>query len=162
MPIPSLDENGLLPDGIHDCTLAELKEAFGKNRWVVDTSSESYRERLCPQRRSLFEVLERYLGELRAIGFVDYVLVDGSFVTDKPDPNDVDLIVVFAASHDFNVTLPPPVYDLVSNKQMRRHGDPFHVYFCHEGDAVCQSMLTVFRRVRKSEDLRKGLLKVKP
>jgi len=29
MPIPALNEHGLLPAGIHDCTLDELKSRFG-------------------------------------------------------------------------------------------------------------------------------------
>ena len=29
MPIPALDPRGLLPEGIHDCTLDEIKAAFG-------------------------------------------------------------------------------------------------------------------------------------
>lgn len=30
MPIPSTDSNGLLPTGIHDCTIEEIGVAFGQ------------------------------------------------------------------------------------------------------------------------------------
>jgi hypothetical protein len=29
MPIPPLDEDGLLPEGIHECSLEEIRARFG-------------------------------------------------------------------------------------------------------------------------------------
>src|SRR5690349_17564318 len=100
MAIPDLNEHGLLPVGIHDCTFSELEARFGQNQWVTDTQSDSPREVLCQQRGKLCASLKAYLAELRRIGLDVEVLVDGSFVTEKPDPNDIDLIVVFPADHD--------------------------------------------------------------
>jgi len=50
MPIPDYDEHGLLPPGVHSCTLAELKERFGR----FSTSS---------QRLELFAKWEQYVQE---------------------------------------------------------------------------------------------------
>jgi hypothetical protein len=35
------------------------------------------------------------------------VLIDGSFVTAKPDPNDIDIVLVVAADYNFSKDLAP-------------------------------------------------------
>jgi hypothetical protein len=162
MPIPPLNEHGLLPPGIHDYTRAEILEVFGQNRWVADEASETRREVLCPHRRRLFDRLEAYLGELRRTGMPVVVLVDGSFVTAKPDPNDVDLIVVLPADHDFTRNLPPQEYDLLSKRPLRAAGYPFDLFVVAEGDAGFRQAVQLFEQVRDREELVKGLLRVKP
>lgn len=71
--IPPL-ERGLLPAGIWDCTLAEIAEAF------ADT----------PVRAALFDRLCRFLGDTAGLPHAP-IFIDGSFVTDKPEPGDIDL-----------------------------------------------------------------------
>jgi hypothetical protein len=71
--IPAPHAIGELPPGIHTATLAEVEAVF------VTT----------PRRRRLFEGLRRALQNLHAAG-VSRILIDGSFVTTKADPNDVD------------------------------------------------------------------------
>src|SRR5262245_49544671 len=162
MPIPKLTEHGVLPDGIHDCTLQELEEAFGTNRWMQDPNSESRREVLCPQRRQLFEVFSRYVEEFRTSGLVVVLLVDGSFVTDKPDPNDLDLIVVFPLHHDFTAKLPPRTYDLVAKQRLPYRGYRFDVFFVADGSPQYKEAFALFRRVRDRPGLQKGILRVRP
>jgi hypothetical protein len=89
MPIPTLNPDGLLPVGIQDCTLDELKTGFGSFQGN-------------DQRQLLFARLEGFLAEVRAAILVRSILVDGSFVTSKPDPNDIDLILIVASDHDFS------------------------------------------------------------
>ena len=85
MPIPALSEQGLLPPGLHDCSLDELGARFG-------TFQES--DRRC----RLFEKLRRYINEAQIDGVIMDVIIDGSFVTDeKAAPNDIDLLVVLRA-----------------------------------------------------------------
>ncbi len=79
MPIPSLSQSGLLPPGDHECSLAEVEAAF------------VYNER----RRELWRQLLSYLGELRSFDRITAIYLDGSFVTDKADPSDIDLVVKF-------------------------------------------------------------------
>jgi hypothetical protein len=162
MPIPKLDENGLLPVGIHDCTFAELEAEFGQNHWVADEASETRREVLCPHRGRLCDRLRVYLAELRSVGFDVEVLVNGSFVTIKPDPNDIDLIVVLPAGHDFSRALPLREYNLLSRRRLREAGYPFDVLVAAEGDTAYETALRLFRRVRDRDDLSKGLLRVRP
>jgi hypothetical protein len=80
MPVPQLVKAGLLPDGIHDATLAEIEQAFGI---ANDTRIE------------LFENLKTFCEELSVFGsLIKGIFVDGSFVTSKSVPGDIDVVVV--------------------------------------------------------------------
>src|SRR5882672_6336055 len=92
MPIPDFEPSGLLPLGLYDCSFEELKSRFG-----------SFEQTDC--RPLLFAKLEAFIVAARAAGFVRTVVVDGSFVTAKPSPNDIDLIIVVAAEHDLRADL---------------------------------------------------------
>lgn len=73
-----MNEHGLLPPGIHSCTLQEAEDAFCWNG----------------HRRTLWEKFKQALGEFRALGFSRHALiVDGSFVTDKDMPGDVEVLI---------------------------------------------------------------------
>ena len=78
MPIPPLTHEGILPEGVHDCTLTEVGEAFG----VSD-----------PQRQRLWAAFPVFLDWARRLPGATFVWIDGSFVTDKVDPGDIDVIL---------------------------------------------------------------------
>jgi hypothetical protein len=46
---------------------------------------------------------------------VEAVLVDGSFVTAKIDPNDIDLILIVPEVHDFSADISLAEYNVVSS-----------------------------------------------
>ena len=71
--IPSFDENGLLPPGIHWASWDEFLARFGTSSW---------RLRLAAGVRAAIE-------NLKGAG-CGTVFVDGSFVTNKEVPNDFD------------------------------------------------------------------------
>ena len=77
MGIPRLNRNGTLPKGVHRATLAELRAAFG------GTSA---------RRVELMMALETAIERARAAS-VKRILVDGSFVTGKKEPRDIDLVM---------------------------------------------------------------------
>ncbi len=99
MPIPSLNVDGLLPGGIFDCTLDEVRRRFG----VFQESD---------RRPRLFARLEELLVAMRQSGIFEAILLDGSFVTGKPAPNDIDLIAVLPREHDFEAELSVSRYAL--------------------------------------------------
>jgi hypothetical protein len=70
MPIPALTTDGFLPEGIHDCSLAELQERFGHFQ----------RNDVRPR---LFERLSKFIQQAVATGLVTSIIVDGSFVTSR-------------------------------------------------------------------------------
>lgn len=76
--IPNFDERGLLPLGLHVASLSEIRDTLG----------------FTSRRRQLIEGLEEYIYVWDRSGFLEYCIIDGSFATSKPDPDDIDLILV--------------------------------------------------------------------
>ncbi len=83
MPIPTLNEHGLLPPGIHPCTLEELEGRFDGGGF----GSHRY---------ELILRLRNFLTEVRKVTFVAWVAIDGSFVTAKEEPGDIDIVLVLS------------------------------------------------------------------
>jgi hypothetical protein len=71
--IPAFTERGLLPPGIHRATLDEIETRLATT----------------PRRRKLMAGLREALHNLKLAG-VARVYINGSFVTSKPNPNDID------------------------------------------------------------------------
>lgn len=146
MPLPTLNDDGLLPAGIHDCTLDELKAGFGSFQGN-------------DQRPRLFARFERFLAEVRVAGLVRSILVDGSFVTSKPDPNDIDLILTVASDHDFSGDLSPSAYNVLSKRRVhRRYG--FDLLVAREASVEYKRWTEFFQQVRLEPDRRKGILRL--
>src|ERR1700730_1357210 len=78
--IPELVD-GVLPEGLHNCTLREIEDRFGRGGRTE-------------QRSRLTQRLGEFIEEARRTGFVAAVVIDGSYVTAKADPNDIDVIVM--------------------------------------------------------------------
>lgn len=87
MGIPKLGRQGILPEGLHRATLAEVRRAFGGGT---------------ARRVELMLALEGAIDRARRAG-VKRVLINGSFVTAKKEPRDVDL--VFLVSQSFGARL---------------------------------------------------------
>ena len=104
--IPNLTEVGLLPAGIHPATLEELTERFA----FFDRTD---------QRLRVFEKLKAMVSEARIAGIVRRIYVAGSFVTDKPEPNDFDCVLVLDRTI-VGQELRPFQYNLVSRRMSRR------------------------------------------
>ena len=76
--LPQFDESGLLPPGIYNCDLEEIKQRLTYNQ----------------RRQQLFDGLQRYIDIWVGSQFLSEVYVDGSFVTAKDEPGDIDLLLV--------------------------------------------------------------------
>lgn len=74
MSIPTLTATGELPPGIHIATIGEVESAFGQ-------SSD--------RRRLLLKGLKEAMAVFK-VANVSKIFVDGSFTTDKEEPNDID------------------------------------------------------------------------
>lgn len=84
MSIPALDPTGWLPPGEHECDFDELRERFGS-----DTST--------PIRQQLVRALRSYLTSPYVERYAESLLIDGSFVSSKRQPGDIDLVPVLPA-----------------------------------------------------------------
>lgn len=81
--IPEFQENGYLPHKCYEVTLEEIKEK------LVDNFPNSQ------TRQSRFECFMRFYRELlENVKSCIRILIDGSFVENNPNPNDIDLVIV--------------------------------------------------------------------
>jgi hypothetical protein len=85
MPLPDLTPDGELPLGVHPTSLRDLLARFGGG---------------LPQRIAVAERLERIYHLAAATGHLGRFIVFGSFVTDEPEPNDVDVFLVMDDDFD--------------------------------------------------------------
>ncbi|MGE5303300.1 MAG: DUF6932 family protein [Alphaproteobacteria bacterium] len=145
--IPSLNENGWLPEGVHDCTLQEAAERFGSFQ-----SSD--------RRPELWMKFTEFIREVKACQWMEAVLVDGSYVTAKPDPGDIDLALVVSASHDFSADLPPAQYNLLAQRRVRRRFG-FDIVVVKSGSGDLEEAIGFFQQVKQRPGMKKGVLRIK-
>ena len=148
MSIPPLDADGYLPEGLHDCTLDELQRRFG-----MDVHEEC--------RSLLFSKLHEYVVEIRSTARDLVLLVDGSFVTGKDHPNDVDLILILPHDHDFRTELRPFEYNVLSRRRVSKRY-AFDLLVAREDSPELREYIAFFQQVRGDPSRRKGLLRVRP
>ncbi len=79
MDLPEFNEFGDLPEGVYPSTLAEVIARFGVGS---------------AQRVEVTERLKRIIEIAQSTGSLDRVIVFGSYVTAKEEPNDVDVILM--------------------------------------------------------------------
>ena len=140
--IPEFNDDGYLPEGLHVASEADVTFRFG-----TDT----------PRRKRLALRLRRWIELSRSIS-ANRLFVDGSFVTSKPEPNDVDAVV----------WLPENFVDLVSNGNLEamelesmllnRHPEEI---FAAEDRRDWDDWLEFFSRTRESDGRRKGVVEIK-
>jgi len=146
MPIPPLEADGLLPEGIHDCSLEEVHESFGRFRGS-------------DRRPRLYKNLERLVRELRRFRIRIALVIDGSFVTSEPRPNDIDLLLVLPAEWDFEAELPPDTYSLLSKRHVKKRFG-FDILIACEESPEYETYLLFFQGIRGDPDQGKGLLRI--
>lgn len=78
MSLPGLAEGGVLPAGIHDCTIEEVQAAFAQSEGRVILWN-------------LFEGFLERLNDTLQIPFTIYL--DGSFITDWESCCDIDVVI---------------------------------------------------------------------
>jgi hypothetical protein len=91
MPLPALNSEGALPPGIHMALLKEVIMLFGSGT----TARQEVTRRLEEVHR-----LAAMTGHLRRL------FIWGSYVTDKPSPHDVDIMLVLSAGFAVENCLP--------------------------------------------------------
>ena len=79
MHLPTFNDEGDLPEGLHCATLDEVLQRFGASTL---------------RRRRVYQRLVEIHRVAKATAYLDRFIVFGSFVTSKADPNDVDILLV--------------------------------------------------------------------
>lgn len=143
MSIPDLNPD-YLPEGVFDCSFQELMNAFG----------------MTTRRKELIEKLEKYTQMVKKAGISGWIIVNGSFVTSKEKPRDIDIILI--RKRNFNLS--SPVTDLenkILDEEYVKEKYELHLFPTIEGDQATLSMTSFFSRVKgKSSNIKKGLVRV--
>ena len=92
-------------------------------------------------------------------GLIEALLMDGSFVTAEPNPNDIDLVIVVADEHDFRADLPPASYNVLAQQRVRRRFG-FDIVVVKNGTEDLTWAVEFFAQVRQQPALKKGLLRI--
>jgi hypothetical protein len=87
MALPAFNDNGDLPEGVHLASLDEIVRRFGT---------------ATPQRQNVTARLLRIHQLLLATGKLERLILYGSYVTVKAEPNDVDIFLVMAGDFDID------------------------------------------------------------
>jgi hypothetical protein len=140
--IPDFREDGYLPEGLHMATEAEVTFRFG--------SGTRRRHRLVLR-------LRRWL-ELSRLTRARRFLVDGSFVTAKEEPNDVDSVVLLAS--DFERQIADGSDAALELEEMLATGRPEEI-FAAEDTRDWNDWVEFFSRTREADGRRKGLLEIR-
>lgn len=139
--IPEFRDDGYLPEGLHVATEAEVVFRFG--------ASTKQRRRLALRLRHWIE-LSRHVGANR-------LFVDGSFVTAKPEPNDVDAVVWLA--RDFADRVSRGEVEALELEVMLVTRLPAEI-FAAEDRRDWDDWLEFFSRTREADGRRKGVVEV--
>lgn len=109
MAIPPLDNNGLLPAGVHDCSWLDVRHTFCWNAHRV----------------SLMDSAQDFMTKVwRPLGLALPFWVDGSFTRKKDMPEDIDLVVEADSLDDIAIA---PVVQVFLNRDAYKQ--QFHVDF---------------------------------
>lgn len=140
--IPPFRPDGYLPEGIYVCSDAEAIFRFG--------SSSRRRQRLVLRLRRWVE-LGRQVGAKR-------LLVDGSFVTAKEEPQDVDTVLLLP--QDFNQQVEQENESALELAEMLLTRYPEEI-FAAEDEADWKEWVAFFSQTRESDGRRKGLVEIR-
>jgi hypothetical protein len=149
MPDLDFDQYGLLPEGIHECTMEVVESLLSWND--------------C--RRHLTSLLQEFIGNELSLRFkkIPPLVLDGSYVTKKEEPKDINLILELQGL--------PDQQKMDALDLCQRCPDIFKRYQIDMKTALepDENLVTFFSKLRLSEafamslyhDHRKGLLRLR-
>ena len=139
--IPAFRPDGYLPEGFHVASEADVTFRFGSSS---------------PRRRRLALRLRRWMELARQVN-ARRLLIDGSFVSAKPDPNDLDAVVLLP--EDFQQQNEQGIEPALELEQMLLTRHPEEI-FAAEDEADWRDWVEFFGRTREADGRRKGLVEV--
>jgi Family of unknown function (DUF6932) len=141
MAIPDFRDDGYLPVGVHRATEDEVRKRFG-----IST----------PRRIYLMGRVSRWLTLARVVG-AERFLVDGSFITAKPEPNDVDCVCWLPTS--FEQQYQDGRHEALELQETIYRREPKEIFDC-ESLSQWNEWVTFFSRTREDDDRQKGIIEV--
>jgi hypothetical protein len=86
-------------------------------------------------------------------------VLDGSFVTAAPLPNDIDLLLVVSANHDFSVDFHPSEYNVLSKRRVHQRFS-FDLLVARAGSEEYHRYVEFYQQVRLEPGRKKGIVKI--
>jgi hypothetical protein len=139
--IPEFRADGYLPEGLHTATEAEATFRFGSTT---------------PRRRRLVLRLRRWIMLAKDVG-TRRLLIDGSFVTAKTEPGDIDAVILLPAN--FAVLIEQGKESAIELEQMLLTRSPEEL-FAAEDESDWYAWFEFFARTREPDSRRKGLVEI--
>lgn len=145
--LPEFDIDGDLPPGIHRATFDEIERRL--SRFVVSD-----------RRINLFARFKQLLVMAKRSGIVERLVVGGSFVTSKPEPNDIDVVIVVDSDLDFDA-LTPSQYTVTDRRALRRvlKTEALDIITVRNGTTRMDLVLEFFQSKRDNKQV--GVVEVK-
>jgi hypothetical protein len=141
MPIPVSRADGYLPEGLYQASEAEVIARFGQST---------------PHRVYLMGRLRRWLELARAVGAHRF-FIDGSFVTDKGEPGDVDAVVWLP--EDFRAQVNAGRSEAIELHLMISRREPKELFSVYSPE-TWEGWVEFFSGTREPDARRKGLVEV--
>jgi hypothetical protein len=139
--IPDFCVDGYLPEGLYLASEAEVTFRLGASS---------------PRRRRLALRLRRWIELAQGVG-VRRFLVDGSFVTAKEEPNDIDAVVLLPGDFERQILdATEPALELEEVLLTRRPEE----LFAAEDESDWEEWIEFFSRTREANGRRKGLVEI--
>ncbi len=146
MALPEFNEFGDLPEGVYPVTLREAIARFGIGS---------------PQRVEVTERLKRIFDLATSTGSLDRVIVFGSYVTQKEEPNDVDVILVM--HEDFQRDKCMPAMDLIFDHERATNELKASVFWVKRSALLGEPLEQFVRHWQVTrEQRRRGILEIRP
>lgn len=140
--LPPFRPDGYLPEGVYVCSEAEVMFRFGSSG---------------RRRRRLVLRLRRWVALGRQIG-ARRLLVDGSFVTAKDEPHDIDTVILLPSDFQQQIVHEyEPALELEAMLLTRRPEE----IFAAEDNTDWEEWVEFFSRTREPDGRRKGLVEIR-
>ena len=139
--IPQFRVDGYLPEGLYLATEAQVTFRFGA---------------LNRRRRRLIHRVRRWVALARQVGAIR-LLIDGSFVTSKDEPNDIDAVILLPS--DFEHQIEEGVEAALELEEMLLTRRPEEI-FAAEDETDWEDWIEFFSRTREADGRRKGLVEI--
>ncbi|QQS32740.1 MAG: hypothetical protein IPM50_13940 [Acidobacteriota bacterium] len=146
MPLPNFRQDGWLPDGHHSATWQEIEETFAG---IPDSP-----------RRRVYDRLILWRDSARQVGLSGKLVLNGSFISNKPDPSDFDTLFVYDEECEDILANDPAAKHLIDHAACKAAGYDLFV-FAKQNTIVFPSFasLELFDRDKKT-GITKGVLEV--
>ena len=102
------NDEGCLPQGIYELTLSEVEKEFSHEK--------------SQKRQEMFEHYKIHLNEIKGTGCCLNHWIDGSYVTLKEDPGDIDTLTEFDGVKIEELGMIDEIEDIIYNAPLRTNG----------------------------------------